>query len=66
MSQIDYNEFSLFSTPLGEAVLKEKTEMLLGRVDDKTSRGLYISEVNEILTALSQSFWDIDLTIKLI
>lgn len=66
MSAIDYNDLSLFTTPLGEAVQKEKTGMLLDKIDAKTTRALYISEVYESLSTLSQSFWDIDLTIKLI
>lgn len=66
ISDIDYNKLSLFTTPLGEAVQREKTEMLLGKIDSNTLRAKYISNINESLTDISQSFWDIDLTIQLI
>ena len=64
--KIDYNEMSLFTTPLGKAVQQEKTQILLGKTDKDTERAIFISEVNESITSISQSFWDIDLTIKLI
>ncbi|MES2419544.1 MAG: Cthe_2314 family HEPN domain-containing protein [Bacteroidota bacterium] len=64
--EIDYNEISLFTTPLGEAVQQEKTQIILGKVDSSTERAQYISKVNDSISSIAQSFWDIDLTVKLI
>lgn len=66
ISKIDYNELSLFTTPLGEAVQQEKMQMILGKINSDTKRALYISKVNDCITSITQSFDDIDLTIKLI
>ncbi len=66
ISEIDFNQQSLFTTPLGEAVQREKTGMLLGKINSETPRAKYISKINQSLTDISQSFWDIDLTIQLI
>jgi hypothetical protein len=64
--EIDYNELSLFATPMGRIVQKEYLSTFLAKRDAQTERELYIAKVNESLTSISQSFWDIDLTIKLI
>ena len=66
INQIDYNDLSLFTTPLGEAVQQEKMQMLLGEVNPNTDRSVYISKVNDCITSIVQSFDDTDLTIKLI
>lgn len=66
ITQIDYNDLSLFTTPLGEAVQQEKIQMMLGKVSPDTERSVYISKVNDSITSIVQSFDDIDLTIKLI
>ena len=66
ITQIDYNDLSLFTTPLGEAVQQEKIQMMLGKVSPDTERSIYISKVNDSITSIVQSFDDIDLTIKLI
>ncbi|QCO45929.1 MULTISPECIES: Cthe_2314 family HEPN domain-containing protein [Elizabethkingia] len=66
ISEIDYNEMSLFTTPIGQIVQKEKTDIVLGRIKNDTDRSKYISNVNDCIYSISQSFWDIDLTIKLI
>ncbi len=65
-NEVDYNELSLFTTPLGRVVQQEHCEALLGKRDSKTERALYVANINESLTSIAQSFWDIDLTIKLI
>lgn len=66
ISEIDYNEMSLFTTPIGQIVQKEKTDIVLGRIKNDTNRSKYISDVNDCIYSISQSFWDIDLTVKLI
>lgn len=65
-TQIDYNDLSLFTTPLGKTVQQEKIQMLLGEVNPNTDRSIYISKVNDCITSIVQSFDDTDLTIKLI
>jgi|GEM_PF-5900095 len=65
-NEADYNELSLFITPLGRLVQQEHCEALLGKRDPKTERAFYITGINDSLTSIAQSFWDIDLTIKLI
>ncbi|WP_394674031.1 hypothetical protein [uncultured Chryseobacterium sp.] len=64
--EMDYNEMSLFTTPFGQLVQKEKTDIVLGHIKNDTNRSKYISNVNDSIYAISQSFLDIDLTIKLI
>ncbi|MBX3253501.1 MAG: hypothetical protein KF862_05115 [Chitinophagaceae bacterium] len=61
-----YNELSLFTTPLGQVVQIENVEAVLGKRDAGTERALYIARVNDSLSSIAQSFWDIELTIKLI
>ena len=63
---IDWNKQSLFTTPLGQTVQRHKTAMLLEKEDKTTEFAQYVNELNEAITNLSQSFWDIDLTLKLI
>ena len=62
----DWNAQSLFTTPLGQQVQSEFTEMLLGRRDRTSEYAVYIESVNNFISDLSQSFWDIDMTLKLI
>lgn len=70
--EIDYNELSIFTTPLGKLVQKEYMDTLLNKrsthinKNTHTDREIYIAKIHENLTSINQSFWDIDLTIKLI
>ncbi|NHA03458.1 hypothetical protein G7092_06625 [Mucilaginibacter sp. HC2] len=63
---IEWNSQSLFSTPLGQEVQKVTTAMLLNKHEKTSEYALYMKSVNDVLYDLSQSFWDIDMTIKLI
>ncbi len=65
-SQIDWNAQSLFTTPMGQIVQQSITEMYIKKYDKTSEYYEYMQEVNEAISNLSQSFWDIDLTIKLI
>lgn len=68
-NEIDYNELSLFTTPLGQVVQMEYCNNLLKERHsntERTERSLYIARIYESLSSITQSFSDIDLTIKLI
>jgi hypothetical protein len=62
----DWNAQSLFSTPLGQEVQRMTTEMLLDKREKTSEYAQYMKAVNDVLFDVSQSFWDIDMTIKLI
>jgi hypothetical protein len=62
----DWNEQSLFSTPIGKIVQLHTTAMLLDKQEKTSEYALYLKRSNDVIFNLSQSFWDIDLTIKLI
>jgi hypothetical protein len=66
ITNFDWNAQSLFTTPLGQTVQSEFAEMLLGRRDRTSEYAVYIESVNDVIGDLSQSFWDIDMTLKLI
>lgn len=66
LENFDWNAQSLFSTPLGKEVQRITTAMLLDQHEKTSKYAIYIKSINDVLFALSQSFWDIDMTIKLI
>jgi hypothetical protein len=66
IANFDWNAQSLFSTPLGQEVQRVSTDMLLDKREKTSEYAQYVKAVNDVLFDLSQSFWDIDLTIKLI
>ncbi|MDB5032194.1 Cthe_2314 family HEPN domain-containing protein [Mucilaginibacter sp.] len=65
-ANFDWNAQSLFSTPLGQEVQQLTTMMLLDKHEKTSEYAQYIKAVGDVLFDLSQSFWDIDMTIKLI
>ncbi|EHQ29684.1 Cthe_2314 family HEPN domain-containing protein [Mucilaginibacter paludis] len=66
ISQLDWNAQSLFITLLGQEVQRVTTAILLDKHEKTSEYALYMKAVNDVLFNLSQSFWDIDMTIKLI
>lgn len=64
--EIDWNAQSLFTTPMGRTIQQFITEMYIHKSERTSEYAQYMQNVNEAMTNLSQSFWDIDLTIKLI
>ena len=66
ISQLDWNAQSLHTTTIGRAVQEVVTDMTLGKREKTSAFAQYHREVDDAIGNLSQSFWDIDLTIKLI
>ncbi|MCY1520109.1 HEPN [compost metagenome] len=64
--KIDFNEISLFETPVGRIVQMQHLDILLKKPGYSDKHSSYISKVNDALYNLSHSFWDITLIIKLI
>lgn len=64
--KIDWNEQSLFTTPLGRTLQQYKMEILLGRVKKASEFANYIENVDDEVYNISRTFWDLDLTLKLI
>ncbi|WDF79049.1 Cthe_2314 family HEPN domain-containing protein [Mucilaginibacter sp. KACC 22773] len=65
-TNIDFNTLSLYTTPVGRIVQQFITDMYLKKHERTSEYALYLQDLNDIMTSISQSFDDITLTIKLI
>ncbi|WP_199119239.1 Cthe_2314 family HEPN domain-containing protein [Pedobacter sp. ASV28] len=65
-ADFDFNKASLFETPIGKETLQHQLNFLLKKVDGSTASAKYIMEVHKAIENLASSFFDIDMTIKLI
>lgn len=65
-NKLDFTKISLFETPIGRTVQMESTNILLARQDKEDARSIYVKKIYDVMGHIAQSFWDIELVIKLI
>lgn len=65
LENFDWNAQSLFITPLGQEIQRISGRILLGKQENQSEYAKYINSLSGALSTMSQCFWDIDMTIKL-
>ena len=64
--KIDWNEQSLFTTPLGRTLQQYKMDIVLGKFNKTSEFANYVESVDNEVYNISRTFWDLDITLKLI